>query len=1219
MWREPSLTFEGALKLLGHRDPRWIKKLDTALGAGFLVGGTIGTVAAGPAALPALGMFAAVWAWLEPKDQAIELLKQAVGKLSEKFPGSAGYERRQLIAAAHTTIVVAAFFEVLRDRAEARDFDKLQIPDKAKAALISHHPRSDFIFPIDGGQPVIVEHGAEHPIFQSLYVNEIPAPYPALGFDENSRRLYPWYRAFSEDVRWLLRGIASMKSPEVRKIIDRINWDNVADEATDRYRSLFLGLAATVPEFAIWASLGEHAATRSALGSVGDTVRRVGDTVADVASDVRKAGDAVADIGADIGGLRAAIDAALEVRRDALGRVEALLALGAAPGDAPRDLRGIMNRANRGVLTETIIPVDAHTYGPDIKFPSVDQIYINPQYRAMVLDSGLSGRTLPGRRAQRTAESPHASSQEAPASIAAEAAGMAGTGTAAGDAPGSPGGGSRSSLGSRGTARVADERWWEQLPSRDDFDLMLAGHVTCPNATRVPMLLLGHPGAGKSMLVKLLAARLPASEYTVVRVALRRVGAHAPIIDQIRDGLDLATHGRVREWWQLAEQGGDTVRVVLLDGLDELLQASQQDRSGYLQEVAEFQRVEAEQGAPVVVMVTSRTVVADRVTIPDGTTVVKLDPFSDEDIIDWISRWRNANWDAITSGRMGELTLHAAHAQPELARQPLLLLMLALYAADRSMPLIDQNLGTAELYRRLLGGFAEREAAKELDRDRRGAKPGDLGSDDLKRLTDNHLSRLEIAALGMFNRGRQDVGEDELGKDLDALDSRLMTRSRPVEAGQRIIGEFFFVHAPEARTMPVSDAAEARSRQFATARRAYEFLHATFGEYLVAQRIMDELADVAMSAFDRRHSSAEPDDSRLFALLCHQPLAVRSSTIDFAISIYDDLPSQGQARIAEVLEVLLSNYRAPRAEKYSAYRPTPPDQVRQLACYSANLVSLRIMLGREPTGVPVAKLLRAPDGGMGKWRSTVRLWKAGLDSDGLQAVLDSVEIQQVADEAPVVTLYPLSSPESHFSGSRRGSAFNGITFARLAGDEALERYLRYGAAAADSQTYTFHIDTELWADTVASRLIAAIVGEGVNFDWLPHPPSNTSRRDIARIAELIFSYLKFFNDNPESYTQLLKLLFALPRVFDIDELALAAAVIKNPRLRDEVPELRASEIYGEYAAIVHKASMAGVAEENQRPRRHLPRNFPPEIRNELAWSNSLHRRRREYLPGSDNA
>ena len=29
-------------------------------------------------------------------------------------------------------------------------------------------------------------------------------------------------------------------------------------------------------------------------------------------------------------------------------------------------------------------------------------------------------------------------------------------------------------------------------------------------------------------------------------------------------------------------------------------------------------------------------------------------------------------------------------------------------------------------------------------------------------------SRLAVAALGMFNRGRQDVGEEELGEDLEA-------------------------------------------------------------------------------------------------------------------------------------------------------------------------------------------------------------------------------------------------------------------------------------------------------------------------------------------------------------------------------------------------------------------------------------------------------------------
>jgi hypothetical protein len=214
---------------------------------------------------------------------------------------------------------------------------------------------------------------------------------------------------------------------------------------------------------------------------------------------------------------------------------------------------------------------------------------------------------------------------------------------------------------------------------------MLAGYVTSPDAVRLPMLLLGHPGAGKSLLTKVLAARLPASVYTVVQVPLRRVSANAPLINQVQEALDLATNRRV-EWWQLAGQSTGTVRVVLLDGLDELLQASQQDRSGYLQEVMEFQRREADQQQPVVVIVTSRTVVADRVNIPPGTAIVKLDPFIDDDIADWLGRWNRINAAAITVGKVRELTVTAARRQPELAQQPLLLLMLACTQPIRICP-----------------------------------------------------------------------------------------------------------------------------------------------------------------------------------------------------------------------------------------------------------------------------------------------------------------------------------------------------------------------------------------------------------------------------------------------------------------------------------------------------------------------------------------------------
>ena len=236
--------------------------------------------------------------------------------------------------------------------------------------------------------------------------------------------------------------------------------------------------------------------------------------------------------------------------------------------------------------------------------------------------------------------------------------------------------------------------------------------------------------------------------------------------------------------------------MVLLDGLDELLQASDHDRTSYLQDVMEFQEREAEQERPVIVIVTSRTVVADRVRIPEGTMVVKLEPFNTSDIACWLGRWRRVNEGAIAAGRIGELTLAAALSQPALAEQPLLLLMLAIYAADLAMPPLDAVLGTAELYRRLLDGFARREAVKDIGIGRY-PRP-----DELEQRVRDHLDRLEIAALAMFNRGRQDIGEEELGRDLEILDPRLMERSRPVEAGQRIIGEFFFVHAAEPGCWP---------------------------------------------------------------------------------------------------------------------------------------------------------------------------------------------------------------------------------------------------------------------------------------------------------------------------------------------------------------------------------------------------------------------------------
>ena len=909
-----------------------------------------------------------------------------------------------------------------------------------------------------------------------MYAAEIPAPSPHYGFEENIGRVKTWCEVFTDDLGSFLRGLAAAENA-------RIDFQPVIVGAVERYRSHFLALAAKVPEFMIWALLGEGAATR-----------------------------------AEIAGLRADIAAALDARRDALGRVESLLALVATHDGVMPDLRAAVARANGGVLGQRIVPEDAQGYGPDITFPATGDIYINPRYR----------------------------------------------------------------LARPFDRRPADDDYWDEQPSRDDFDLMLAGYVTSPKATQLPLLLLGHPGAGKSLLTKILASRLPASAYTVVRVPLRRVGANAPLLDQIEQALGQATNRRVESWWRLAGQSEGTVRVVLLDGLDELLQATGNDRSGYLQEVAEFQRTEAEQRQPVVVVVTSRTVVADRVDVPRGAVIVKLDEFTESDVEEWLARWHRANAAAIAAGKIRELTADCvtgdadAESPPEwpagrldggvreLARQPLLLLMLAIYAADPALPPLSADMATADLYRRLLESFARREAARDADHDLRADTPEDRVRD--------HLDRLEVAALAMFNRGRQDIGEEELGADLAALDpdSHPAGRVRPGEAGQRVIGEFFFVHAAEARPLTGPDEPEAgregRVLPREAPRRSYEFLHATFGEYLVASRVMSELADVTARAFAARRGPADPDDDLLYAVLAHQPLAARKSTLTFAQEIFDGMLRDNQERslrLLEVLEVLLAGYRHRHdAGRYTGYRPLPQDRLHELACYSANLVTLRVMLEPDGKSIPLEQLLRAHDGALEQWRSTVLLWKAALDADGLQSVLTTL---MLSGNPPGVVVYPgaLSATASRGHGRQHLTAAE-VDLVRLIGDRTMEVRLRYGMAITETMFYEFSVPGD-WLHSMASWLIPAIVGKHTGA-IAKRPPEETSEGDIKIVADLIFSYLRIARGDRGRDTTALQLLFKLPQVFQFDHEVLAAVAISDSTLLDEVPELRNPETYGRFAA-----------------------------------------------------
>ena len=849
MRKDPPITVRGALQILGVHDRPWLDRVNRLLGGAVLASGAVPAVAA-------------VWGWVDQKNEAMGLVRGALDAVADRIRGTSGLMRQELVVAAHSTIVLTAYFDALRDRlGEAYDLAKITDAEKRLIAA--------------GGNP-------HERAVRQLYEAAVPTPSATRGFEENAAQVAAWSAMLTPRLVNLLEGV----DPGLK----------VSEEAERRYRSHFLTVAATVPEFAIWSTMTEHAAISHGLATLTD-----------------------------------------------------LLANG--PAASLRDHRALLEQVNRAELD---LPVMTAVSAPPV-FPTVRALFQTPRFRM---------------------------TEVGPAT------------------------------------RIADESWWDELPVHGVLQHTLARHFSSPEATQRPLLLLGHPGAGKSLLMKVLAARLPASDYTVVRVPLRHVDASGSVLAQIDQALHQATHGRVA-WTDLDRE---SVRVVLLDGLDELLQATSHDRSAYLRDVEQFQRTEAVMGQPVAVVVTSRTLVAERVTVPQGTPVVKLEDFDDDQIGRWIDAWNDVN--------SGAMTVEIARALPELSKQPLLLMMLAVYCADNEVPSLDAGTSLADLYEKLFDRFARREAAKSAP-------------DDLDAAASDHLRRLSIAALGMLNRGAQHISEADLSADLAAL-------GEPTPSGKRVLGEFFFVHTAQATAGSVT--------------RTYEFLHATFGEYLVADRVVEVLRDVAESAYGRRNVH-EPDDELLFALLSHQPLAIQPPALAFIRSRIEELDAEERARITRTLNRLRETFRTRRSSgRFDAYRPTPVDHVRQLAAYSANLV----LLGQSSH-------IRRYGSRSESWQSMVHLWRSGLDPQGIRAMLSDL-----------VAAFGQRETEE-------------VLFALLLGDDRLTQRLRIGDAIMYGGRQPLTRPHE-WYEITFNALMALVAGHE-EFGLHP-PPRRTDIHQIERIADL---------------------------------------------------------------------------------------------------------------------
>jgi hypothetical protein len=216
-------------------------------------------------------------------------------------------------------------------------------------------------------------------------------------------------------------------------------------------------------------------------------------------------------------------------------------------------------------------------------------------------------------------------------------------------------------------APINDEDFWAQVGVRKEFDEFLLGHLSTPWAWTSPLVILGHPGAGKSLLTEVQAARLPSPDFVSVRVPLRDVPAGAEIHEQIEHAIRLSTHETV-SWPDFARAAGDSLLVVLLDGFDELLQATGVSRSDYLVRVKKFQQVEETQGRHVAVIVTSRVTVADRMQIPAGVVAVRLEPFEIHQVEEWLGEWNETNESYLSASGRGRFDLEVIEKYLDLAR-----------------------------------------------------------------------------------------------------------------------------------------------------------------------------------------------------------------------------------------------------------------------------------------------------------------------------------------------------------------------------------------------------------------------------------------------------------------------------------------------------------------------------------------------------------------------
>lgn len=316
-----------------------------------------------------------------------------------------------------------------------------------------------------------------------------------------------------------------------------------------------------------------------------------------------------------------------------------------------------------------------------------------------------------------------------------------------------------------------------------------------------PLFVVGGPGSGKSTLAKMFASEL-AEDPTVqpLLVRLREVHPERDLFEEIARTLgDLALPDDVGA--QLAGVFPHAPRLVLLlDGFDELIQASRTGLGSFflrLRDLLRDERVHA------VVCFGRDTVFDSRETaLSDGVRVLTLRAFRPAQVDAWCLAWNRATGSSFDA-REYRATEDDGDALSALMSEPLPLFLMALLHRQGALPEAGA-IDLAVVYRAVIHATCQRH------------------QDERRSVTAAELRRfLRVLGFAVVQSGSELIRLPELTRALKAT------------------GVSFDAAETESRATQLILAISQRRSQ--REERAWEFIHRSLGEYLAAEFLASEV------------------------------------------------------------------------------------------------------------------------------------------------------------------------------------------------------------------------------------------------------------------------------------------------------------------------------------------------------------------------------------------